>query len=51
MRVMISLVRLKVSNGLTRTQHKYEIPMPMKMISCMLCGMNASFESDVGVKI
>ena len=29
----------------------YQIPMPMKMISCVLCDVNALFEGNVGVKI
>jgi len=40
-----------VSDGLTYTQHKYEILLPMKMISYVLYDVNASFEGDVGVKI
>ena len=29
----------------------YQIPMPLKMISCVLCAVNALFEGNVGVKI
>ena len=29
----------------------YQIPMPMKMISCVLCDGNALFEGNVGVKV
>ena len=29
----------------------YQIPMPMKLISCVLCDVNALFEGNVGVKI
>ena len=29
----------------------YMIPIPMKMISCVLCDVNALFEGNVGVKI
>ena len=29
----------------------YQIPMPRKMISCVLCGVNALFEGNVGLKI
>ena len=29
----------------------YQIPMPMKMISYVLCDVNALFEGNVGVKI
>ena len=28
-----------------------QIPMPMKMVSCVLCDVNALFEGNVGVKI
>ena len=29
----------------------YQIPLPMKMISCVLCDVNALFEGNVGVNI
>ena len=29
----------------------YQIPMPIKMISCVLCDVNALFEGNIGVKI
>ena len=29
----------------------YQIPMPMKVFSCVLCDVNALFEGNVGVKI
>ena len=29
----------------------YQIPMNMKMISCVLCDVTALFEGNVGVKI
>ena len=29
----------------------YQIPMPMKMISCVLCDVNALLDGNVGVKI
>ena len=29
----------------------YQIPMPIKMISCVLCDVNAFFEGNIGVKI
>ena len=29
----------------------YQIPMPMKMISYVLCDLNALFEGNVGVRI
>ena len=29
----------------------YEIPMPIRMISCVSCDVNALFEGNVGVKI
>ena len=29
----------------------YQIPMPMKVISCVLCDANALFEGNVAVKI
>jgi len=47
----MSLVQWNVSDGLTRTQHRYKISRPMKTILCVLCDANASFEGDVGVKI
>ena len=40
-----------MSDDLTRTQHKYEIAMLMKTISCVLRYVNGSFEGDVDVKI
>jgi len=49
--VTISLVWWNVIDNLTRTQHRYEIPMPMKMISYVLYDVNSSFEGYVGVKI
>ena len=29
----------------------YQIPMPRKMISCVLCDVNALFDGNVGLKI
>ena len=29
----------------------YQIPIPMKMISCVLCDVNPLFEGNVGVNI
>jgi len=40
-----------MSDGFTCTKHRYEISIPMKMISSLIQDVNASLEGGIGVKI